>query len=224
MISPSPGTLSMISASSAKCAVALIMAAIAASSPASSRAICFSRRACIFRTGSGAGCSSRFCNVVCRSSRAQRALTICASFSRLASWAWPETVGESLGEPGDHLRIDGIVLGQIDRPSGQSCAPASDRRCGPRCRPRARPAPSSARSRPKPPSRPRSPCACASQAISLRRPSAVLGNICRCDNERMHASILSFATSMPTTTRSFCAIIHSLPCSVRAQSPCNCSG
>src|SRR5689334_21607900 len=35
----------------------------------------------------------------------------------------------------------------------------------------------------------------------------------------MHASTLSLATSMPTTTRSFCAIIHSLPCSVRAQRP-----
>jgi hypothetical protein len=29
----------------------------------------------------------------------------------------------------------------------------------------------------------------------------------------MHASTLSLATSMPTTTRPFCAIIHSLPCS-----------
>src|ERR1700721_4600232 len=35
----------------------------------------------------------------------------------------------------------------------------------------------------------------------------------------MHASTLSLATSMPTTTRPFCAIIHSLPCSVRAQRP-----
>src|ERR1700757_2257997 len=52
-----------------------------------------------------------------------------------------------------------------------------------------------------------------SQRISARRPSAVLGNVCRCDNERMHASTLSLATSSPTTTRSFCAIIHSLPCS-----------
>src|ERR1700760_1112068 len=33
----------------------------------------------------------------------------------------------------------------------------------------------------------------------------------------MHASTLSLATSIPTTTRLFCAIIHSLPCSVRAQ-------
>src|ERR1700750_133304 len=33
----------------------------------------------------------------------------------------------------------------------------------------------------------------------------------------MHASALSLATSIPTTTRLFCAIIHSLPCSVRAQ-------
>src|SRR5690349_20436265 len=38
-------------------------------------------------------------------------------------------------------------------------------------------------------------------------------------NPRMHASTLSLATSMPTTTRSFCTIIHSLPCSVRAQRP-----
>ena len=30
-------------------------------------------------------------------------------------------------------------------------------------------------------------------------------------NARMHASTLSLATSMPTTTTSFCAIIHSLP-------------
>src|ERR1700758_4531004 len=51
------------------------------------------------------------------------------------------------------------------------------------------------------------------QRPSARRPSAVLGNVCRCDNERMHASTLSLATSSPTTTRSFCAIIHSLPCS-----------
>src|ERR1700758_1481322 len=52
-----------------------------------------------------------------------------------------------------------------------------------------------------------------SQRISVRRPSGVLGNVCRCDNERMHASTLSLATSIPTTTQSFCAIIHSLPCS-----------
>src|SRR5882724_561397 len=35
----------------------------------------------------------------------------------------------------------------------------------------------------------------------------------------MHTSTLSLATSMPTTTRSSCAIIHSLPCLVRAQRP-----
>src|ERR1700740_170806 len=58
-----------------------------------------------------------------------------------------------------------------------------------------------------------------SQATSLRCPSAVFGNVCRSANLRMQASTLSLATSMPTTTRSFCAIIHSLPCSVRAQRP-----
>src|SRR5580700_1654205 len=47
-----------------------------------------------------------------------------------------------------------------------------------------------------------------SHAISLRRPCAVLRNACRNDNERMHASTLSLATSMPTTMRSFCAIIQ----------------
>src|SRR6476660_2087780 len=47
-----------------------------------------------------------------------------------------------------------------------------------------------------------------SQPISARRPSALLGNICRRDNERMHASTLSFATSIPTTTRLPCVIIQ----------------
>src|SRR5215813_4372045 len=58
-----------------------------------------------------------------------------------------------------------------------------------------------------------------SQATSWWRPCAVFGKACRNANLRMSASTLSFATSMPTTTRSFCAIIHSLPCSVRAQRP-----
>jgi hypothetical protein len=30
------------------------------------------------------------------------------------------------------------------------------------------------------------------------------GNVCRCDNERMHASTLSLAASIPTTTKSLC--------------------
>src|SRR6185437_3900348 len=32
--------------------------------------------------------------------------------------------------------------------------------------------------------------------------------VCRCADERTHASTLSLATSMPTTWRSFCAIIQ----------------
>src|SRR5215510_15939597 len=58
-----------------------------------------------------------------------------------------------------------------------------------------------------------------SQATSWRCPWALVGQLCRNANVRMHASTLSLDTSIPTTTRSFCAIIHSLPCSVRARSP-----
>src|ERR1700739_1954125 len=47
-----------------------------------------------------------------------------------------------------------------------------------------------------------------SHAINWRRPSALLGNVPRRDSDRMHASTLSLATSIPTTTRSFCAIIQ----------------
>src|SRR3954453_8739091 len=47
-----------------------------------------------------------------------------------------------------------------------------------------------------------------SQATRFGRPSAVLGSVRRSDSGRMHASTLSLATSRPTTTRSFCAIIQ----------------
>src|ERR1700726_618815 len=47
-----------------------------------------------------------------------------------------------------------------------------------------------------------------SQEINCRRPSAVLSNVRRCDNARMHASTLPLATSIPATTRPFCAIIQ----------------
>src|ERR1700739_556057 len=47
-----------------------------------------------------------------------------------------------------------------------------------------------------------------SHAINWRRPSALLGNVPRRDSDRMHASTLSLATSIPTTTRSLCAIIQ----------------
>src|SRR6266852_764419 len=47
-----------------------------------------------------------------------------------------------------------------------------------------------------------------SHAISLRRSCTVLCQVPFKDNERMHASTLSLATSIPTTTRSVCAIIQ----------------
>src|ERR1700744_5767654 len=47
-----------------------------------------------------------------------------------------------------------------------------------------------------------------SHAISLRRSCTVLGQVPFKDSERMHTSTLSLATSIPTTTRSFCAIIQ----------------
>src|SRR4051812_24131161 len=52
-----------------------------------------------------------------------------------------------------------------------------------------------------------------SQAINLRCPCAQLGQVCCNANARMHTSTLSFDTSTPATTESFCAIVHSLPCS-----------
>src|SRR5690242_1203845 len=52
-----------------------------------------------------------------------------------------------------------------------------------------------------------------SQATNSRCPCAQLGNICCNPNARMHTSTLSFDTSIPATTGSFCAIVHSLPCS-----------
>jgi Phage tail tube protein len=55
--------------------------------------------------------------------------------------------------------------------------------------------------------------------LTVAAGGAVFGNTCRNANLRIHTSTLSLATSMPTTTRSICAIIHSLPCSVRAQRP-----
>src|ERR671937_885903 len=47
-----------------------------------------------------------------------------------------------------------------------------------------------------------------SHETSRRRPSALLSNVRRCDNARMHASALSLAISMPATTRPLCAIIQ----------------
>src|SRR6202166_1805717 len=47
-----------------------------------------------------------------------------------------------------------------------------------------------------------------SHAISLRRSCSALGQVPFKDSERMDASTLSLATSIPTTTRSFCAIIQ----------------
>src|ERR1700693_5894439 len=47
-----------------------------------------------------------------------------------------------------------------------------------------------------------------SHTISLRRSCTVLGQVPFKDSERIHASTLSLATSIPTTTRSFCAIIQ----------------
>src|SRR2546421_10772959 len=47
-----------------------------------------------------------------------------------------------------------------------------------------------------------------SHEASSRRPSAVLANAHLNDGERMQTSTLSLATSIPATTRSFCAIIQ----------------
>src|ERR1700730_4148149 len=47
-----------------------------------------------------------------------------------------------------------------------------------------------------------------SHEISLCRTCTVLDQVPFKDSERMHASTLSLATSIPTTTRSFCAIIQ----------------
>src|SRR6202158_671204 len=47
-----------------------------------------------------------------------------------------------------------------------------------------------------------------SHTISLRRSCTVLGQVPFKDSERIHTSTLSLATSIPATTRSFCAIIQ----------------
>src|ERR1700761_1042044 len=47
-----------------------------------------------------------------------------------------------------------------------------------------------------------------SNEANSRRPSAVLANVRLRSSERMQTSTLSLATSIPTTTRSFCAIIQ----------------
>src|SRR5882724_9947007 len=47
-----------------------------------------------------------------------------------------------------------------------------------------------------------------SHAISWRRPCALAGNVRRRDSDRIHTSTLSLDTSIPATTRSFCAIIQ----------------
>src|SRR5215475_15443385 len=56
------------------------------------------------------------------SRRFWRAFTICTSFSRVASKTWLR-VSESLGEPGDHRRIDRIVLGEPPGRSGEVAHP-----------------------------------------------------------------------------------------------------
>ena len=97
---------------------------------------------------------------------------------------------------------------QAVRPTARRRGPAWGRRSAPRCRPHAAPWPSHARSRRSPPSPPWSPRACAARQSACGALAAVLGNVCRSDSFRMHASTLSLATSIPTTTTSFCAIIQ----------------
>src|ERR1700752_499682 len=65
------------------------------------------------------------------------------------------------------------------------------------------------------------PCA-RSHDTSASRPSGQLANDASCP-DRIAASILSLATSMPTSLL-FCAILRFPSLLVRAPGPCNCSG
>ena len=120
---------------------------------------------------------------------------------------------ECLGEPGDHLRVDRDRSSPAARPTARSGEPAWGRRSAPRCRPDAAPWPSHAHSRRSPPSPPCSPCACAARRPACGDLAAVLGNVCATTASRMHASTLSLATSMPTTTDHLVPSSSSLPCS-----------
>src|SRR5258706_16408004 len=109
--SPRPGTLSMISASLAKCGVALIIAAIAASSLATSRAFFFNSRACIFRT--------TFALVGQHGFGLEQPPTRIHDLQKLLAFrvvGLARGLAEGLGKPGDRVSVDRVILGQS--PSG----------------------------------------------------------------------------------------------------------
>src|SRR6516164_7416948 len=82
---------------------------------------------------------------------------------------------KDLGEPGDHQRIDRIVLGEPPGRLGEAAYPAWDQRPGLRCRPPVAPWPSPARNRRKPPWLPCRPCACEASGSERAAPPWYLG-------------------------------------------------
>ena len=125
--------------------------------------------------------------------------------------------GEGLGEPGDHLGVDRIVLGQPSSRPGEITHPLGStmRAAIPAWRS------ASAQSRSQPPlasstasATPLSPY----QVIIRRQPSPVLGCDSRSRSERMHASACRLDTSMPTIL-SPCAILPLPSLLVRALAP-----
>src|SRR5258707_13932104 len=108
VVRPIPGTLSMISASSVKRGVAWIMAAIAASNLTSSTVIVFKIRACIRCTAAGSPCSpwlSSLDTLQCLT----RIYHLMKLLARLIVGLAASFV-EGLGEPGNHLGIDRVIL------------------------------------------------------------------------------------------------------------------
>src|ERR1700743_691232 len=106
VVSAKPGTLSMISVRSAKSALALTLAAIAASSFSISAAKLFKTRACAFRTCPGAACASWLCSRVLISTRAMRAFTSATSSSCAASLVW---LGASLNVSANQAIISASI-------------------------------------------------------------------------------------------------------------------
>jgi hypothetical protein len=97
-------------------------------------------------------------------------------------------------KPGDHLCDRSHRSCASRPPTGEAAHPlGSTIRTSMRLR--AAPWPSPARSRRLPPSPPCRPVL-AQPGDQLAPPLCGLGNVCRCDSERMHASTLSLATSI----------------------------